>query len=123
MIFIGLAAARGRSPCGVLASKAAGAAKKAVEFFVENELSGEEDRIWKLMGDIKAKALQFNYHVRSQACSKFGMEAQVRREPAIFEHIVGDLLFELAYLPGAFQKCRVHFTDADKNDVGKLPFE
>src|ERR1051325_3094480 len=41
VIFIGLAALRGRSPCGVLASKAAGPAKKAVEIAFRRDMELE----------------------------------------------------------------------------------
>src|SRR5579859_2466988 len=99
------------------------AAEEAIEFLVEDQLPREENRIWKLLGDLQAKPLQFHDDIRSQARSELGVEAEVRREPAILEHIIGNLLLELTHLLGTFQQRRVDLADADENDIGKLPFE
>lgn len=71
-----------------------------------------------LLGHLEAEALQLHYDVGPQAGSEFGVEAEVRREPAILEHIVGDLLFQLTQLFGALEERGVHFADADEDEVG-----
>jgi hypothetical protein len=51
------------------------AAEEPVEFFVENQLSGEKDRIRKLMRDFETQMLQLHHDVRPEAGSQFRMKA------------------------------------------------
>ena len=48
---------------------------------------------------------------------------EVGGEAAIFQHVVGDLLFELMDFFGTAHQRRIHFADADEDHVAELAFE
>jgi hypothetical protein len=51
------------------------------------------------------------------------MKAQVSREPAIFEQVVGYTLFQRLYFFGAPEQGRVDLTDAEENKIAELLVE